>query len=234
MMVLGLILPIFIIALLAVLIGFSLKKTKVAGLGKRILPEKILLVYGIILVASILVFVFLPDHMKDTRYEAADYTGEDDYNQFMTGLMEGSIDQVPKAVLQKEWNFPNKEKSFDVKTMGWQDGDPFIIVDDRGESGEISVKHIVSRSVLQNLDITSEVPSPKIAFKEGVLTVKSQPDKEIIINQYTGSFVTNQFKGVTAFGGESFESSIGTDAIYITVPKGTLVSGPVEWIRDQE
>ncbi|MFS8187021.1 hypothetical protein [Rossellomorea marisflavi] len=186
------------------------------------------------LVCSIIIYTFLPDSLKDTRYEAADYTDEDDYNQFMRGLMEGSVDQVPIAVLQKEWNFPNKEKSFDVKTMGWQDGDPFIIVDDRGESGEISVKHIVSRSVLQNLDITSEVPSPKIAFKEGVLTVKSQPEKKIIINQFTGSFVTNQFKGVTAFWPQSFDSSINTDAIYITVPKGTLVSGPVEWIRDHE
>ncbi|MEW4306263.1 hypothetical protein [Rossellomorea marisflavi] len=233
-MMLGPLLLIFLIVFGAFLIGMFVKKENNVRIGK-FLDAKILLAgYCVLLVCSIIIFTFLPDSLKDTRYEAADYTGEDDYNQFMTGLMEGSIDQVPIAVLQKEWNFPNKEKSFDVKTMGWQDGDPFIIVDDRGESGEISVKHIVSRSVLQNLDITSEVPSPKIAFKEGVLTVKSQPDKEIVINQYTGSFVTNQFKGVTAFGGESFESSIGTDAIYITVPKGTLVSGPVEWIRDHE
>ncbi|WP_367036566.1 hypothetical protein [Rossellomorea marisflavi] len=231
---LGPLLLIFLIVFGAFLIGMFVKKENNVRIGK-FLDAKILLAgYCVLLVCSIIIFTFLPDSLKDTRYEAADYTDEDDYNQFMSGLMEGSIDQVPIAVLQKEWNFPNKEKSFDVKTMGWQDGDPFIIVDDRGESGEISVKHIVSRSVLQNLDITIEVPSPKIAFKEGVLTVRSQPDKEIVINQYTGSFVTDQFKGVTAFGGESFESSIGTDAIYITVPKGTLVSGPVEWIREHE
>lgn len=233
-MMLGPLLLIFLIVFGAFLIGMFVKKENNVRIGK-FLDAKILLAgYCVLLVCSIIIFTFLPDSLKDTRYEAADYTDEDDYNQFMSGLMEGSIDQVPIAVLQKEWNFPNKEKSFDVKTMGWQDGDPFIIVDDRGESGEISVKHIVSRSVLQNLDITSEVPSPKIAFKEGVLTVKSQTEKKIIINQFTGSFVTNQFKGVTAFWPQSFDSSINTDAVYITVPKGTLVSGPVEWIREHE
>ncbi|MDW4525937.1 hypothetical protein R3398_06030 [Rossellomorea marisflavi] len=233
-MMFGPLLLIFLIVFGAFLIGLFVKKENNVRIGK-FLDAKILLAgYCVLLVCSIIIYTFLPESLKDTRYEAADYTDEDDYNQFMRGLMEGSVDQVPIAVLQKEWNFPNKEKSFDVKTMGWQDGDPFIIVDDRGESGAISVKHIVSRSVLQNLDITSEVPSPKIAFKEGVLTVKSQPEKKIIINQFTGSFVTNQFKGVTAFWPQSFDSSINTDAIYITVPKGTLVSGPVEWIRDHE
>lgn len=230
----GPLLLVLLIVFGAFLIGMFIKKESNVRIGK-FLDAKILLAgYCVLLVCSIIIFAFLPDSLKDTRYEAADYTDEEDYNQFMRGLMDGSIDQVPTTVLQKEWNFPNKDKSFDVKTVGWQEDEPFIIVDDRGESGEISVKHIVSRSVLQNLDITSEVPSPKVDFKEGVLTVKSQPEKKIIINQYTGSFVTNQFKGVTAFWPQSFDSSINTDAVYITVPKGTLVSGPVEWIRDHE
>lgn len=236
MMIISLISLIGIFGLLAVSIGFLFKRIRTRKGSRRILPEKILAGYSILLLCSILVFALVPAHLKNVKYPYNDdYPNEEkEYEQFMNGLKGGTIDKLSTAIMKKEWDFPYSKDSFDVKTMGWNEGDPFILVDDRGEGDRITVQHIVSRSIVQNWDITSEVPSPEVSFKEGILKVKGQPEKTITINQYNSSFVTKQFKGKPVFEEGMYESTIGTDTIYITVPKETLVSGPVEWVRDLE
>ncbi len=236
MMIISLISLIGIFGLLALLIGFSFKRIRTRKGSRRILPEKILAGYSILLLCSILVFALVPAHLKNVKYPYNDdYPNEEkEYEQFMNGLKDGTIDKLSTAIQKKEWDFPYPKKSFDVKTVDWNVGDPFILIDDRGEADRIVVHHIVSRSIVRKMDITSEVPSPQVSFKEGTLIVKGQPEKTLTINQYSSSFVTKQFKGKPLFEEGMYDSSIGYETVYITVPKGTLVSGPVEWVRDLE
>lgn len=107
-----------------------------------------------------------------------------------------------------------------------------ILLAERTEKGSpMKVEHYVTRSIIDGFDVTEAMKSPEIRMEGETLLIRYPDPVELNISQYISSFTTRQFNGEELWESESL---IGSDIIYLRIPEGVEVTGPVDFIEGDQ
>ncbi|TMU83593.1 hypothetical protein FGG79_19405 [Bacillus sp. BHET2] len=232
MSVLGAILPILF---WAVLVTCFIVFKPFSRMRKIIGFQWIFAGYFSLLLFSVVLYYFLP---ADHSIDGVDVSIQDESDaemSFFDAANKGKIDQSPEGVLKKEWEFPLKDTdmriSIESGTFGKFHGEPFILAERTKKGTVLKVEHYVTRTILSGLDVTGKMPSPELELEGDSLYLKSPDPVEMNFSFYTNGFTTRQFKGEKVWDSE-YENLIGSDILYLRIPEGVDITGPVEFIED--
>ncbi len=191
--------------------------------------------YFILLLLSVVLYYFLP---AGHSLEEVDVSIQDESHaeiSFFDAANKGKIDESPEGVLKKEWEFPLKDTDLRISiedgTFGKFQGEPFILAERTNKGTVLKVEHYVTRTILNGIDVTGKMPSPDLHLEGDSLYLKSPDPVEMNFSFYTNGFTTRQFNGEKVWDGEH-ENLIGNDILYLRIPEGVDITGPVEFIEN--
>ncbi|WP_226038047.1 hypothetical protein [Aquibacillus saliphilus] len=218
-------LPLIIMIGLIVVIVVIVKKNDLFRInqmsGNKI--KWVLSIYGIILLASIVVFFSLPDDeitsISQVDSEKIERSNQELYNRAHLGTLE----QSKQITVKEKWQFDVKEQFLQVTSNGEENQDIIIFVE-RKESndGEIDVVKYATESLVNHGGYQVELNNNKL--------IVQQPDKM----DYHFAIFTNEFS-ITQFTGEKRlhfpTSAIEAELLYIRIPKDLELTGEVQFVE---
>lgn len=192
--------------------------------GSRI--PKVLAGYIIVLlIANIISFLIPVKQSFDGKYLSdEEIAAEEKLNQTVYPLIESGDIEEAKGISEKQtWEFPLKGELLTIHSLN-QNAMTFVEKVDTLED-KVVVTHYVTKSFVDNVDITEKFTSPEVQFNNATIKLFPADPVKIELVKFKPPFPFTQFseKGNDLSGGYGMYH--GMDFIYIRVPKGTEVSG---------
>jgi ABC-type transport system involved in multi-copper enzyme maturation permease subunit len=228
MMILGAILPIFLVLLFGLFFFITVK------IGKKYLTIKIthwlLLIYvGVLVLSSIAVPLFAQenDQIESMNQRDSENGVFDPYSELLSKLSEGEVDEIAPSYLQDEMSFDYPNDT--IRIVPNTNNGPQIFVERKEKgSSKIEVEIYSTGLVVDGLDYSSMLKPPQIDLTENILTVNP------IYQEFNFAIASNgypirQFTRESMFKHQSVRS--GDSFVYLRIPSDIEIEGNVDSLR---
>ncbi|EEG75990.1 hypothetical protein [Dethiobacter alkaliphilus] len=215
--------------LLPILLVLFVLLLKNAGknLGQR-KQKWILAGYGLILVTSLLILLFLPQDSLHGEQGVGDETidqAREARDTFYSAVMEGRPEDVAGAYVTEKWSFPLADNNLTIAApqREWFSG---LLVVEKTEdlTDRIELTHYVTRTIVNHIDFTDSLQPPGVSLENSRLLLREY-HLEISLAQFQREFVVAQLLGEEK---ENWwlnpgSSSVGAEALYLRVPEDAVI-----------
>ncbi|WP_113929051.1 hypothetical protein [Bacillus sp. P14.5] len=145
-------------------------------------------------------------------------------------VWKGRIDEAKGAVLHKDWELKYEG---DELMVPYEDGNYYLRVlverTDRGD-GVIQAGHYSGTTFIDNIDVTSKVPSPELRIVDGNLQIIPPARVEAKVAKTGYPYPFHQFADGYRMFEDNRGSFYGSEILYLRVPSNVKVNGEVEYV----
>ncbi|MGD6968278.1 hypothetical protein ACQCVP_17755 [Rossellomorea vietnamensis] len=150
--------------------------------------------------------------------------------QFHDLAWKGRIDEAKGAVLHKEWEMDYEGKELMVP---YENGNYYInilVEKTENDEGTIHAAHYTGKEFLDNVDVTSKLPSPELRIVEGTLQITPPFPVEVKVAKTAFPYPFHQFTDGYSMFENNRGSLYGMEILYLKVPSDIKVNGDVEYV----
>ncbi|TYS16998.1 hypothetical protein FZC78_10225 [Rossellomorea vietnamensis] len=151
--------------------------------------------------------------------------------QFYNLAWKGRIDEAEGVVAQKSWELKYEGEELMVP---YENGDYYIsVLVEKTETNDdtINAGYYTGTAYIDNLDVTSKVPSPELRIEDGTLQIIPPFPVEVKVAKTAYPHPFHQFTDGYKMFDENRGSFFGMEMIYLRVPSNVKVNGNVEYIE---
>ncbi|MCM3568582.1 hypothetical protein [Neobacillus mesonae] len=175
--------------------------------------------YFAFLIICMIVSFFLPDksmtELKKVNVDVMEKESMDLYH----AAQAGNIEEFNDNFLYKKWEFDFQGNQLKMKKNSDTFFDVNVMVERKEKNdGHIEAGFYMTRSEVNNLDISKLAHPPQLEIADGQLLITNSPKNKIRLAQFTNTFPVRQFNGEKLFGHES-HSGEGQTILYMKIPK---------------
>ncbi|OIJ17381.1 hypothetical protein BKP37_02435 [Anaerobacillus alkalilacustris] len=217
----GLLLPLLVVLLIAILFSFNGKRLKFTSpimYKKR--AKYILIIYSSILLFSTVLFYLIqpqlvPINKEDNQeiiYEINNYVQD-----FYAAINEGETEAISQL---EKWQFPYTGDTIEISNNNHH----FILMVERKktEDDTIDVTYLTTKTFIEGVEFTDYLKPPTVELSGGRIIIGEPPPVTINVAKFDKEFTINQFYKENRWMNE-WRSSIGMSAIYIQIPRNVEV-----------
>ncbi|WP_100407959.1 hypothetical protein [Bacillus solitudinis] len=216
MMWLGTLLPLLFIGLI-ILVIVNLKKKKLYLSNMKGSHVRILFLgYVIFLVLSVGLFYLMPVEGMITETKSSTIIEDlnEEQEDFNDAIRQGNIKHLDEVYFSKNWTFPYQGGPIEYEQYSQ---DIHFIVAQKKDTEEIKVDYYTTRTIIDEIDFTKELPVPTVVKHENKLLLVQPESYQLDVTKFDQEFTINQFtKGQNQ--GQKHSSQWGTNALVITIP----------------
>lgn len=221
----GAILPILLIVIILIVSGFT---TWVFGarIMKGVGMTRVFTGYIIVLLIASVFSFFLPEKESFAgRYVTNKELMEQQRlsDKIYSIIEEGKIAEADGLIEKDSWSFPLEGNVLNINSYN-QNSAIFIEKVD-GLDGNIEVSHYMTKSYINNVDVTDRFTSPRVEFMDSKLSLYPAEVVEVKVVQFGNPFPFSQFSGNEIEFPGYFGMNHGMEFIYIRIPEGTEING---------
>lgn len=217
-----------VIIIVVVSIFFIKRPTNGNGLAKkkmtkrRVLSRKtvrgLMIGYGVILVVATVVYYLLPNTQVSSPSPFSNQTPTDMFSMSSLTQLEHSNEVIKNG--QKVYKYIGSTLKL---TDNEQEAIPVLIERKATNDHTIDVYHFTQRTIVNQVDITQQLPSPKINL-HGVVLQVSQPKKvNLKFATFDPEFTITQFFGGSIFHRNGINYQMGQKLLYLRIPKNLQI-----------
>ncbi|OAS83984.1 MULTISPECIES: hypothetical protein [Metabacillus] len=238
-MILTSIIPIVLLLLIIVAIYKMVNVIKKVPFLQKLNLKWMLSIYGVLLLVAVGLFYVLPNERPSNKIvdNQDELVKVENARRLLTmAASEGkqiSKENIEGVEIKNHWDFTYEEKQLDVTILDDQLGTLFTLVERKNVNDKrVEVMQYHTRTIIENLDITDDIPPLTLELVEGELTIRNTHSVDIHFGKFDKEFTITQFteeKGIE----DSFidEDHIwGENVLYIRVPKDVNVEGDFQFV----